>query len=343
MGIDSKFDFAIKISAMNDFVKPDKALLLNAERFNPDCAESSWTLPGDWYYRSEIYARECERIFSRHWIYLGHESDITSTPKTEIVNGRHFEILRGLDGRPRATNTDNQNPALLEVMAGFVFINLDINATALSEQIGGFVDDIKDCCPRVEDLIPVKRIEREIQANWKTVIDNNHECYHCALNHKSLMKLVDYENEADWKDDGITFSHRVKRKNLENPAYALKPGEIRQDSLFGYVWPNLIPLWFPGTPSAVMFQVIPTGPESCIARHDFYFLRQQLSRQEKDFIDYIDQVLVPEDLGLCESVQKGLHSMGYHQGKFVVDYRHPEFSEHHVHFFQQMLFKSLTE
>ena len=31
-----------------------------------------------------------------------------------------------------------------------------------------------------------------IPENADTVIDNNHECYHCAVNHKSLMQLVDF-------------------------------------------------------------------------------------------------------------------------------------------------------
>jgi len=50
---------------------------------------------------------------------------------------------------------------------------------------------------------------------------------------------------------------------------------------------------------------------------------------------------VKEDVGLCEGVQKGLHSLGYQQGRFVVDRDHPEFSEHHVHFFQKMVLDSL--
>jgi choline monooxygenase len=48
-------------------------------------------------------------------------------------------------------------------------------------------------------------------------------------------------------------------------------------------------------------------------------------------------VLSLEDVSLCENVQKGLHSLGYQQGKFVVDRDHVEFSEHHVHFFQKMV------
>jgi choline monooxygenase len=240
-----------------------------------------------------------------------------------------------------ASNPLTLDPLAVEIFAGFVFVNLDVNAVPLRQQSGKFIDDVYRCCPRIDELKPVRRIERIVAANWKTLIDNNHECYHCAGNHKSLMKLVDYENQALWSDDGITFSHEVKCKQLDSPAYTLDPDRIEQDSLFGYIWPNLIPLWFPGTASAVLFQVIATGPESCIARHDFYFVDSKLSAQEQDFVDYIEHELVPEDVALCETVQRGLHSRGYRQGKLIVDRRHPEYSEHHVHFFQQMIYRAL--
>ena len=42
-----------------------------------------------------------------------------------------------------------------------------------------------------------------------------------------------------------------------------------------------------------------------------------------------------------ERVQKGLRSRGYSQGRFVVDRDRPEFSEHHVHFFQKMVHDAL--
>ena len=231
----------------------------------------------------------------------------------------------------------------MEIYAGFVFVNLDPGASPLWRQAGRFIDDIHRCCPRIDELVMVRRIEREAAVNWKVLIDNNHECYHCEANHKSLMRLVDYAHQADWSEDGITFSHAVKRRQLDNPAYALDPRTISQDSLFGYIWPTLIPLWFPGTPSAVLFQVIPDGPERSLLRHDFYFLSSELSPQELRFVDYIDRVLVAEDLALCVAVQRGLHSRGYRQGRFIVDKNRPDFSEHHVHFFQQMVYRALVE
>ncbi len=233
-------------------------------------------------------------------------------------------------------------PVRLENYGGFLFVNLDPDAKPLIEQAPQLMKDFYTCCPRLDDLVRVERREREVAANWKTLVDNNHECYHCDANHKSLMELVDYDNKAVWSDDGITFSHTVERKKLDNSAYALNDVAIEQDSLFSYIWPSLIPLFFPGTPSAVMFQVLPTGPETSTVRHDFYFLSRAPSEQEQAFMDWMTNVLVPEDVALCEHVQQGLHSRGYDQGRFVVDRDHVAFSEHHVHFFQRFVYQALT-
>jgi carnitine monooxygenase subunit len=253
--------------------------------------------------------------------------------------------FRGARGRSTLKDWIPENADLKEVRlesyAGLLFVNLDRDAKPLIEQAPKFVEDMYRCCPRLDELVHAERWECDVAANWKTVIDNNHECYHCQANHKTLMELVDYDNKAHWSDDGITFSHAIENRSLQNGAYALKPEEVEQHSLFGYIWPTVIPLMYPGSPSLAMFQIIPTGVETTRERWDFYFTHKEPTEQERRFVDYIKTVLVQEDVGLCEQVQRGLHSRGYTQGRFVVDRAHSEFSEHHVHFFQKFVHDAL--
>ena len=181
--------------------------------------------------------------------------------------------------------------------------------------------------------------KRQIAANWKTVVDNNHECYHCAANHPALMELVGYVGRSVWSDDGITFSHAIEANERDNRAYKLD--RVDQHALFGFVWPTTIPLMFPGTPNYVISHVIPAGPETTIERWDFLFLKAAPDEQDQRLVDYMKTTLIPEDVGICERVQKGLHSRGYRQGRFVVDRSRPDFSEHHVHFFQKFVHDAL--
>ena len=63
--------------------------------------------------------------------------------------------------------------------------------------------------------------------------------------------------------------------------------------------------------------------------------------RERRFVDYIKNVLIGEDVRLCEQVQKGLRSRGYRQGRLIVDRAGTDFSEHHVHFFQKFVHDAL--
>ena len=113
--------------------------------------------------------------------------------------------------------------------------------------------------------------------------------------------------------------------------------------MFGYIWPTLVPLMYPGTACLAIFQIIPVSPELTLERWGTLVDSSEPNQQAKQLIDYLENVLVEEDVSLCESVQRGLHSRGYRQGRFVVNRDHVEFSEHHVHMFQNLVYRSLTD
>ena len=56
---------------------------------------------------------------------------------------------------------------------------------------------------------------------------------------------------------------------------------------------------------------------------------------------YMNTVLGPEDAALCESVQKGLMSQSYDQGRFVVDPDLSGIAEHAVHQFHRLVLSAL--
>ena len=92
---------------------------------------------------------------------------------------------------------------------------------------------------------------------------------------------------------------------------------------------------------ALVLQIIPKGPVGTIEYQDWFVPAGKVSAQLQDAITCQKDVLQPEDTGLCESVQKGLRSKGYNQGRFVIDPSLSELSGHGVHHFQSLVMAAL--
>ena len=68
--------------------------------------------------------------------------------------------------------------------------------------------------------------------------------------------------------------------------------------------------------------------------------RSMPTRAEQKVIDFVHTVRL-EDIPICESVQQGLHSKGYRQGRLIVDQDRTDVSEHAVHDFQRQVASAL--
>lgn len=80
-------------------------------------------------------------------------------------------------------------PLKVEEYAGFVFINMDENATCVEDQLPGFAERLNQACGVIKDLKLAARFVTETPANWKVIVDNYMECYHCGPAHQALLTL----------------------------------------------------------------------------------------------------------------------------------------------------------
>ena len=81
----------------------------------------------------------------------------------------------------------------VEEFCGFVFVNLDSKAASLSEQSGDLETEVRHWAPDVDQLTFGHRLTYDIKSNWKNVVDNFLECYHCPTAHKDFCDLVDMD------------------------------------------------------------------------------------------------------------------------------------------------------
>ncbi len=229
----------------------------------------------------------------------------------------------------------------VEEYAGFVYVNLDPEAKSLRSQAGALEQEVLKFCPEVGALKHAHRLTYELKANWKNVVDNFLECYHCSVAHPAFVDLVDIKNYRT-KTHGIYSSHISPPGRCNNTAYQVPAGEERDFSAW-WTWPNVTFNVFPGPPNMTVLHIMPTGPETTLEHFEFYTATGSLAESEQDAVRYIDEVLQVEDIGLVESVQRGLHSLGYTQGRIMVDKDRGFMSEHGLHHFHSLVLDALGE
>jgi choline monooxygenase len=256
--------------------------------------------------------------------------------------------LRSARGSEKVAGFDKSEFCLKEVQVesflGFLFINLDPAASPLALQSGGLAQEVRQYVPDVEKLTLSRRLTFEVKANWKNVVDNYLECYHCPPAHAAFVDLVDIKKYHSITH-GIYSTHIAPMTGGDNKAYrfdASREGAARH-FVGWYLWPNITLNIFPGCANLSVLQIIPTGPETCREYWDFYFTNKEPNDEERAAVAYVDEVLQPEDIGLVESVQRGLRSRGYHQGRYVVDAERSDISEHSIHHFHSLVLNALGD
>ena len=229
----------------------------------------------------------------------------------------------------------------VDLFGGFVFVNLDPNAKAMAEIYPGAEEALSQFCENPESLISDDSIDFDIKGNWKNVGDNLLECYHCSTAHKAFVDLVDMNTYQVETHKYWSIQYGTCRP--KNTAYAFDAGHKNQTFVTLYLWPNMSFTQFPGTAGLGVFAFYPTSAEST---HQIFAYHRPGSGQtdaEKAALNYFAQILGPEDVGLVEDVQIGLHSLGYHQGRIMVDAERSQISEHALHHFQNLVMTEMKD
>ncbi|MEU1513844.1 ring-hydroxylating oxygenase subunit alpha [Streptomyces sp. NPDC005811] len=223
----------------------------------------------------------------------------------------------------------------VEEFGGFVYVNLDPAAAPLARQAPDLAADIAHWAPDVAELTHARRLTFELRSNWKNVVDNFLECYHCHIAHKEFVDLVDMST-YEVRTHGIWSSHFGEAGQRANSVYDVSGATVRQHAVW-WLWPNTCLLRYPGRGNFMVLQILPAGPEHTLETWDFYFETPELSDAEVQSVTYIEDVLQQQDIALVESVQRGMRTPAFDQGRIVYDPSGSGLSEHGVHHFHGLL------
>jgi choline monooxygenase len=223
----------------------------------------------------------------------------------------------------------------VELFGGFVYVNLDPAAAPLGEQAADLAAEIERWAPDVDRLTHAKRLTYEVKSNWKNVVDNFLECYHCHVAHPEFVDLVDMST-YEVKTYGIWSSHFAEAGKHENAAYDVSGATVNDHAVW-WLWPNTCLLRYPGRGNFMVFQIVPDGTDRTLETWDFYLETPEPDEAEVESIRYIDDVLQQQDISLVESVQRGMNTPAFTQGRIVYDPAGSGLSEHGVHHFHGLV------
>ncbi|MFT6696943.1 MAG: phenylpropionate dioxygenase-like ring-hydroxylating dioxygenase large terminal subunit [Paracoccaceae bacterium] len=228
----------------------------------------------------------------------------------------------------------------VEVFLDTVFVNLDLEAVALAVCAADLEADIRarvQFYGRLNKPIENGFGETRINAGWKVVVDNYVECYHCEHAHPAFADVIcmdSYQHDTF----GLWARQLGEEIRLENSAYKVEEDAPFMQSAFWFLWPNTTINILPGSEELNFASIRPTGVETCAFEGHTLTTGGEVSEERAT---YTADVLVPEDIALCESVQRGLHSKGYSQGPMIVDADRSGRGEQAIHHFHRLVQKAL--
>ncbi|MCP4876971.1 MAG: Rieske 2Fe-2S domain-containing protein, partial [Gammaproteobacteria bacterium] len=280
--------------------------------------------------------------------HRGHEL-LFGEGKTKRVTCPYHAWTYDLDGglvtAPRSEHLEDFNQkeicldkVRIEIFCHLVFVNLDPNAISLAQQSGNLASEIMQYVPDLAKLTFAHRLTYRIKANWKSVVDNFLECYHCPVAHKGFSSMIDMDTYKV-KTHGIYSSHMAKAKQGENKAYNIADATVTDHAVW-FLWPNLTLMRYPGRGNFMVWRFCPINAEETWEEFDFFLETTEPNEAEKEAIKFIDEVLQPEDISLVESVQRGMNTPAFNSGRYMVDVEGSGASEHAVHHFHGLLLEA---
>jgi glycine betaine catabolism A len=211
-----------------------------------------------------------------------------------------------------------------ETWDGHVFVNMAEAASPLSEHLG-------ELPPRfapwgMADLRRVHRLEYDVQANWKLIVQNYNECLHCPIIHPLLNQMHHYLGASNvpstntycggamgFKDGIETLSTDGKRRRAYLPG--LGPEERTLVNYF-VIFPNLLLTLHPDYMLTVTLW--PQSPDHTRLISEWHFHPDEIKRETfvyQDAVEFWD-VTNREDWAISERSQQGIASRGYTPGPY---------------------------
>ncbi len=238
----------------------------------------------------------------------------------------------GLDGRllkaPRMAGIEEfkreENgllPLEIETWGSWIFLRQETGNEKLNELLQPLETRLNAGSLRFH-----KQVRYEIQCNWKVFVDNYLDGgYHVSHLHKNLASQLDldgYHTEIIGKLSLQTCGAGEGKGSTDGKDF---PARLQGGAVYAFVYPNFMINRY--GPMMDTNWVLPLGHQRTLTVFDYFFEPDCSADFIARSLEASDQVQ-QEDLGICESVQRGLASSAFDVGRYAPRL---EGAAHHFH------------
>jgi glycine betaine catabolism A len=238
----------------------------------------------------------------------------------------HDGSLRGAPGFKNAEGFDPAEFSLVSMPVrnwhGWLFVDPSGRAGDFDEHIGELEQIIEPYDAGA--LRTAVTHEYEVAANWKIIIENYQECYHCSMIHPELCRVSpptsgeNIDRPGEWVGGWMDLRADAETMSLDGKTRGTviaRLDEVEQNTvMYIAVMPNLL---ISLHPDYVMTHLLtPLPPELTLIQCSWAFPPQALEQDGFDpsyAVDFWD-LTNRQDWAACESVQRGMKAPGYVPG-----------------------------
>jgi glycine betaine catabolism A len=279
----------------------------------------------------------------------------------QVVQCRYHAWSYALDGRlvgapniAREEGFDKSEFGLIPVHAdiweGLLWVNLADDPAPLRDQVEPTVTARMGGADKFDrwalgSLVVGKRIEYDVKANWKLIVENFMECYHCGPVHPELVRLIpDFRNGTSYQGlpgEGTSFGDDIEAFTLSGKGNRARlPGLQPEDDRLYYawvLWPNVFINLLPD--HIILHTLQPLGPDRSHVVCDWLFDPSEVAKPDFDPSDTVAafDITNVQDWDICELTQLGMTSKAYERGGLFVA------NELHITAFRDLVLERLGD
>lgn len=234
-------------------------------------------------------------------------------------------------------------PVAVREWLGYVWLSLADEPPSFEDTV---IEDVRDRLGDVESIDRYgveglslgRRITYDVKANWKLIIENFMECYHCATIHPELTEVLpefaDGYAAQFYVGHGAEFGEDVQGFTVDGSAgHEALPGVTADQDRRYYaitvrptVFVNLVP------DHVIVHRMFPLAADRTVVECDWLYLPSVVDRGEDldksvELFHRVNQ----QDFDACERCQPAMSSRRYRDGGVLVP------SEHHIGAFHDWL------